>query len=201
MVRALLASMKEDKIPLPFVGGSLIPIGHPSKFLANVLYEARIREAHTFPYRGTVTLETTQRWLREKIVGDPSTILFRVCGPHTQLIGILGYTDCLGDKGFQIYDVLRLAHGSCPGIMTKAMRAALQWAYDTARAPTIWLVTKVDNEKAIRFYRRVGCVPEQEYPVIHAADGSYARLPDGDDQTPTGFLLRMRHVRNGGEHE
>lgn len=194
MIDRLLASMKAAETALPFDGGSLVPVGRLSESLVQVLYEGRAGAADTYPYRGKITLETTRRWATEKLIGDPGTIYFRVCDPRGALVGVLGYTDCLGDEGFQIYAVLRL-NGAHRGLMGKALRAALAWAYDVAGTTRIWLVTRAANTKAIRFYGGAGFVSETLYPIIHDATGAYARLADGDPRSPTDFLLTMRHVR------
>lgn len=101
-----------------------------------------------------VTYKGTERWVH-KLVNNPNKMLFFVI-KNNKLIGHVGY-DFIGSDFCQIGNVIR-GEGRSDGSMTKAVKMLIEMAYKMKKK-RIELSVLANNERAIKFYTRIGFMP------------------------------------------
>ena len=105
----------------------------------------------------TVTIERTEKWLDNLVIGRDDRLLFMIMTLDGQYIGHVGYSSFrYEDRTAEIDSILRGVQGVYPGIMTFAIRTLLQWGIDVLQLRNIELSTGIDNLRAQELYRRCG---------------------------------------------
>lgn len=104
-----------------------------------------------------ITVERTEKWLDNLIIGRDDRLLFMVKTLDGQYIGHVGYS-CFQyeTRTAEIDSILRGVKGACPGIMTFAIRTLLWWGKNVIMLRNIELSTDIDNDKSQALYRRCG---------------------------------------------
>jgi RimJ/RimL family protein N-acetyltransferase len=143
--------------PIPITGGSLVPVcrarAADERLIAAL---ARWRDANAFAYptRFPVTQEGTATWLRDRVLAVPERIMFLVHDAAARPIGHAGFA-LTDDAWLKLDNVMRGEDGT-PGIMTAAVKSLLGWAERTLGPAAVRLPVFAHNDRAIRFYRRIG---------------------------------------------
>ncbi len=104
-----------------------------------------------------ITLERTEKWLDNLVIGRDDRLLFMIKTLDGQYIGHVGYSSfCYETQTAEIDSILRGVKKVYPGIMTFAIRTLLWWGENVLMLQNIELSTDDDNESAQALYRRCG---------------------------------------------
>jgi perosamine synthetase len=185
-------------VPLSNGDGFLVPVcelhADDGQLIAK-LARWRAENYFAYPTQFPVTIEGTTSWLRSKLLDVEDRLLFLVLDKYGNAVGHLGYANAINDKGeMEIDNVVRGDKASTPGIMSSALRAALDWADEMIGPRLIDLRVFSDNEHAVEFYRRLGFVDDELIPLRKHDKGEsifYEVLSEGDRGQPDKHFLRM----------
>jgi len=116
--------------------------------------------------------EDAHRERYERLRADPARVLWRIDTLVGQPIGSLTLSDINGvhgraELGVMIGEKDRWARG----YGTDAIRLALRYAFDHLGLRKVYLITDVDNERAIRCYEKCGFVREGLLRAHRRRDG------------------------------
>lgn len=174
-------------IPFKNPDGYLLPVSKihiKDNGLIEKLSQWREENSFAYPTQFPITFEGTKNWLQGKLLDVPDRILFLVCNEFGETVGHLGFASCLNDqKIMEIDNVIRGDKKMSPGIMSAAMKALLIWAQKELSPSQIFLRVFEDNNKAIKYYEKMGFVKEKLIPLRKHTDGSmtlYKPLEEGD---------------------
>lgn len=149
-----------------------------------------------------ITVERTERWLDNLVIGRIDRLLFMVQLLDGTYIGHVGYSSFDFDtKTAEIDSILRGVKGVVPGIMTFALRTLLWWGKEVARIEHIELSTDTDNEKSQALYKRVGFVEKSRKALVKVIKEDEVRWDPADDpDMPNAerYSLVMKYV--GGQN-
>lgn len=147
-----------------------------------------------YPTRFTVTREGTAAWLRERVLAAPARHMFLIYDEADVLVGHAGVDHADGDTA-KLDNVIRGVPGRGPGIMSEAVAGIVSWAADGGLARRlIWLPVFAHNQRAIRFYRRLGFRDDGLHPltrVEHGGRTEYVPFDPGGAPAPDDHHLRM----------
>lgn len=125
--------------------------------LIGTLARWRAESSFAFPTQFPVSDAGTARWLRGAVLDVEDRILFLVCDRHGHPVGHLGFAAALaGERQMEIDNVVRGERDAQPGLMSVAMDAIVSWAHELFGPGEICLRVFEDNERAVRFYERLG---------------------------------------------
>lgn len=154
------------------------------------------KEATTFHNKFNVTFESTQHWLRKLLLDVPDRILFLVLNRYGYPIGHMGFANALNNMGMMEFDnVIRGVPGQDAGLMGAATKALLVWANGTFKPQGFYLRTLDDNERAMRFYSKLGFKMDGKQPLRRIeSNGEINHLPvaEGDTNPPDRYFTCMR---------
>ena len=112
---------------------------------------------HTFPVPFPVSRASTKSWLKDRILGNPGRILFLVRSHEEQLVGQMGFINCLNDAGSMwLANILRGEPQGGKGIMSRAIEGLLAWAQRHIQPKLTELDVLASNQWAIEFYEKIG---------------------------------------------
>lgn len=181
---------------IAIAGGSLVPVcpahADDERLVASL---ARWRESNAlaYPTRFPVTLTGTATWLRERVIAAPDRIMFLVHDAAARPIGHAGFA-LADDTSLKLDNVMRGEPGA-PGIMTTAVTSLLGWADRTLKPAAVRLPVFAHNDRAIRFYRRIGFRDAGVAPLRRLDRGDrveYVPLVDGAGPADAHHLIMVR---------
>ncbi|HEX6987709.1 MAG TPA: GNAT family N-acetyltransferase [Planctomycetaceae bacterium] len=150
----------------------------------------------TFPGTFRVTPEGTKRWLRTAVLDVPDRILFFALGRTGQVIGHLGFAHADDPlRRMELDNVIRGVAGVQPGLMTEATERLIDWAASMFSPAEFRLRVLDDNGHAIRFYSRLGFVPDGTEPLRRLESNGETRcvpVSPGDVAPPDRSYVCMR---------
>jgi RimJ/RimL family protein N-acetyltransferase len=163
--------------------------------LVAALAEWRERNMWVYPNQFQVTLAGTADWLRRLVLDAPDRVLFLVLDAARVPVGHLGFAQALNEaREMKVDNVMRGPRNCLPGVMSRALRAALQWAERTLGVRRFHLPVFRDNEHAIHFYRRLGFREDGLIPLRRHVEGariSFRSLAPDDHAAPDRYHLRL----------
>jgi perosamine synthetase len=192
-----VADLHARAIVLPEGRGLLVPVCElhaDDARLVATLSRWRADNAFAFPTQFPVTDDGTARWLRAGLLDVEDRVLFLVCDRHGHPVGHLGFANGLaGDRELEVDNVVRGETDAEPGLMTMAMESLLRWAHETLGPREVHLRVFDDNERAVRFYERLGFRADGTIPLRREErdDGAVAYVPGEPAER---FFLRMVHA-------
>lgn len=149
-----------------------------------------------------ITIERTERWLDNLIIGRRDRLLFMIQLVDGKYIGHMGYSWFNFDtKTAEIDSILRGVKDVAPGIMTFALRTLLWWGKEIAKIETIELSTGFDNDRAVALYKRVGFVEKEKRALVKVIKPDEVRWDFAEDpHMPDAerYCLIMKYV--GGQN-
>jgi perosamine synthetase len=184
-------------IRLPSGRGSLVPAAElhaDDERLIRLLAEWRERHSDAFPTQFPVTESGTARWLRGAVLDADDRLLFLVLDRHGYPVGHLGFANALGASGELEVDNVVRGGGGEPGLMSEAVRTLIHWAEGSLGPRSIHLRVFADNERAVRFYERLGFRHDATIPLRRRTEGDAVRFEErasGDDEPADREFLRM----------
>lgn len=185
-------------IPLKENQGYLVPVSDihsTDDKLIDQLAQWRIENSSIYPSQFKVTVEGTKQWLRKNLLDVEDKILFLILDSYGNRIGHLGFANGINDNyELELDNVVRGIYGSHFGIMSNAVISLLNWAQDILGCRQFSLRTFNDNQKAIKFYRKLNFKDEELIPLRrHEEVGSiyYRPLDIHDKAKPDKYFLRM----------
>ena len=149
-----------------------------------------------------ITVERTEKWLDNLIIGRDDRLLFMIKTLDGQYIGHVGYSSFnYDDRTAEIDSILRGVRGVCPGIMTFAIRSLLWWGINVIMLKNIELSTGIDNLRAQNLYRRCGFELKSKKALVKTVLKDEVRWdPAEDPDMPDAerYAVVMRYT--GGFH-
>lgn len=134
----------------------------------------RRRHADAFPTQFEVTDAATARWLRRNLLDVEDRILFLVFDRHGHPVGHLGFASALGgDRELELDNVVR-GEPAQPGLMSQSVSVLLSWAAEMFGAREVHLRVFDDNQRAVRFYERLGFAVRGTTPLHRVQESSGA---------------------------
>ncbi len=155
------------------------------------------REENSFAYptQFPVTFPGTKSWLQNQVLDNEGRILFLVLDKYGNAVGHLGFANCINNKlEMEIDNVVRGIGKVEPGIMANAMKAIMDWAQEIISPEIIYLRVFNDNERAVRFYSKLGFEKDGLIPLRRYEEGAkicYRELPHDDHNEPDKYFLKM----------
>jgi RimJ/RimL family protein N-acetyltransferase len=151
-----------------------------------------------------ITVERTEKWLDQQIVGREDRLLFMVRLLDGTYIGHVGYSSFrFEDRAAEIDAILRGVQGVCPGIMTFAIRTLLWWGTNILKLDQIELSVGDENARAQELYRRCGFVVKSKKALVKVIKQDEVRWdPAEDPDMPDAekYAVIMTYV-GGEQHE
>lgn len=150
-----------------------------------------------------VTIERTQKWLDNLVVGRDDRLLFLIMTLDGRYIGHVGYSSfCYEDRTAEIDSILRGVHGAYPGIMTFAVRTLLRWGIDVLKLRNIKLSTGIDNLRAQELYRRCGFVLKSRKALVKVVTQDEVRWdPAADPDIEDAERYAVVMIYDGGKSD
>ncbi len=125
----------------------------------------RKKHEQWFPAIFPVTLEGTEKWLRDKVVNEPDRILFMI-KVKNRYIGHIGLYRFNFQKRICEIDNIVRGVNLYPGIIEDAIRHMICWGRVEFGIKTYMLSTTSDNIRAIRLYRKLDFTEVKRTPMI-----------------------------------
>lgn len=176
--------------------GYLIPLSkcHTSdRDLLEKLSQWRNENVGVYPTQFVSTLESTQAWLKDRLLDAEGRILFLVVNNTGKVVGHIGFNGCINaEQSFEIDNVIKGEAEVPKGVFSQALNALLEWARKTINVNSFYLRVMKDNLHAIKFYEKNGFVFEKEIPLTKKISNgvvSYSDASSGD--TTDAFFLKL----------
>lgn len=177
----------------------VIPVLHAGEHIANLqvitksmlsddnvialLTKWRSEHQDAFPSQFTVTHAGTKNWGQKQLLDLPDRILFFLETLDGKPFAHLGLFRCnYQEKSCEIDNVVR-GENIIPGSMTDALRALIQWVYNTLQMKQILLQVFSDNQQAIALYKRCGFVEVRKKPLKKIIEQGVIKFVDIKDST------------------
>lgn len=129
-----------------------------------------------------ITVERTERWLDNFIIGRADRLLFMVQLLDGTYMGHVGYSSFdFGTRTAEVDSILRGVKNVVPGIMTFALQTLLWWGREVAKIENIELSTDFDNEKAQALYKRVGFTEKGRKALVKVVMTDEVRWDPAED--------------------
>lgn len=153
-----------------------------------------------------VTAEGTKKWLKEKILSSEKHILFIVEDHENHPVGHLGLCDMDFQKRICLFDnILRGDSNRFKGGMYDACFTLLNWCFHTLNMETVSLKVLVENDRAIKLYKKLGFKEIEKIPLmkrIEKGTTKWIPLEKGHSHKAERYLFMMSVSREGGyEHD
>ena len=155
--RELLCASKMGMVRLP-VGGPVrawLRLAGSDVADAARLTEWRNRFVTAFLTEFEATEERTVRWLMGKVASDETRILFMLDMPDGETVGYLGLAFIDWEAGRGEADAVVRGAEAPGGLMTAALRTALDWASGPLGLKKLGVRVRSDNP-ALAFYEKAG---------------------------------------------
>lgn len=150
---------------------------------------------YAYPSRFTVSEAGTRNWLRSQVIENPSRLLFLVVDNAGNALGHAGILLSERISEVEMDNILRGEQGH-PAAMFAAMQALEEFSYRELGVDSSMLRVLKSNERARRFYEKLGYEVESETPLkqVEADDGSVTLTPVDDDskEESADHFLAMR---------
>jgi perosamine synthetase len=191
-------------IVLPDRKGLLVPVcalHADDAALVTTLARWREQSSFAFPTQFPVSEAGTARWLSAGVLEVADRVLFLVCDRHGHPAGHLGFANALaGEREMEIDNVVR-GEDVEPGLMSAAMDALVAWAEEMFAPREIHLRVFEDNDRAVRFYERLGFIREGVTPLRREErdGGVVAYVPAADGPADRRFLRMAYAPDRSGE--
>lgn len=175
--------------------------------LIDILTEWRNTNVNIYPSRFVATRESTQRWLRDRLLATEDRMLFLIYDRFANLVGHIGYASCfseieLGKAVAEIDNVVRGVKGVQPGIMATAMNTLVRWAQEKLLVDEIFLRVLADNSHAVDFYRRNNFVEGSRIPLYFEKKDNETvlkQIEQGSGRKKEAEFIRMTYRPNADE--
>lgn len=141
------------------VDGYLIPLSRfhlQDEALVDLIKDARNANVHLYPTRFEATAASTGRWIEEAILGNDARLIFLVCDPKINPVGLAGFV-YKDDNEAELDSVQRLTE-SARGLMAKAITCIEKFAFRQFAIERLSVRVLASNDHARQFYRRLGYV-------------------------------------------
>ena len=121
-----------------------------------------------YPTVFAYNLENTARWIDRQVVANPERLLLLLRTPSGEPWGHLGLATFAWQPApsCELDAVMRGRADLVPGAMTFAVRALLDWTQRSLDIHRIGLRVFADNDRAIRFYERIGFERSRTIPLL-----------------------------------
>lgn len=150
-----------------------------------------------------VTVERTTRWFKERVIGAPDRLLFMI-KVHKDYIGHVGlYRFEFENNTCEIDNIVR-GEPEYPGIMEDAVRNMMKWGRDVLGLKGYSLKVLSNNERAIKFYRRLGFCEVGRIPLTYIKGDRGLELVealDTEDDKAERYYVLMRLSDNINKSE
>ncbi len=128
-----------------------------------------------------VTTERTTKWFKERVIDAPDRLLFliKIDGKYLGHIGLFRFD--FEKNTCEIDNIVR-GEPDYPGIMGNAVLHMMGWGKNVLGLRCYLLKVISDNERAIRFYNRLGFKEVSRIPLIQVEgnDGlEWVEIPEG----------------------
>lgn len=179
-------------------GGRLLPVGRghlADRDLIATLARWRTVNMQVYPTQFTVTIDGTEAWLRDRVLGVPDRVMFLVLAADGRRLGHCGFAEAFERGRLKLDNLVRGEPGGPAGVMAAAVSALLRWAQVNLGADTIYAPAATDNERVIRFLLRLGFRDEGELiPLRKVVNGDrveFVPRAPGDDRPPDRYQNRL----------
>lgn len=160
--------------------------------LVELLTRWRAEHQRAFASRFNVTIEGTQRWLRDRVIGDPARVLFLIRDAADLPVGHVGMIMHTSPRSSAEVDAVLRGERAVAGTMASALRAMENWARTELGMADIWLRVLASNRRALHFYDRLGYAETGRQPLVSVeCDGTTALVP-GQGPIADEFVTMVR---------
>lgn len=142
--------------------------------VVSLLARWRKNHEHWFPAKFMITFPGTQKWLYERVINVEDRLLF-LLKVHNHFIGHVGlFRFDYQTRECELDNIVR-GEEEYPGILGHAVMTMMEWGKTALMINRYTLQTASDNERALRFYNRLGFVETHRVPLVHIKrnDGWY----------------------------
>lgn len=130
-----------------------------------------------------ITIERTERWLDNLIIGRDDRLLFLIQMLDGEYVGHVGYSSFNYDNELaEIDSILRGNKNAYPGIMTYSIRTLLWWGKTVIKLKEIELSTEEDNPKSMALYKRCGFIIKKKKALIKVVKEDEVRWDPAEDE-------------------
>jgi RimJ/RimL family protein N-acetyltransferase len=130
-----------------------------------------------------ITVERTEKWLDNLIIGRPDRLLFMITLLDGTYVGHIGFSSFNYDTEMaEIDSVMRGVRDKVPGMMTFALRTMLWWGKNVAKIKHIELSTDLDNMKSQELYRRCGFIDKKRKALVKVVKEDEVRWDVAENQ-------------------
>lgn len=182
--------------------GTLVPICinfTSDTDLISVLTLWRNEFVKAYPTQFTATVESTSKWLVDRLLNVDHRMLFLVLDKHGKIVGHIGLANPTssqrGGRAIEIDNVVRGVQGVSRGLMGAALRTLCEWSKNKLFAEEVFLRVFADNEHAIKFYAFNNFEIEKRIPLKRVEGNGVISFLESNDQTDAEFLKMVWHPK------
>lgn len=210
LARIQRAKDEREVIEVPGAAGALPSTMQP---LTNTPEQVRLvadwreRAKEWYPTVFAYNLENTARWIDRQVVGNSERILFLLRTSEGEPWGHLGLATFRWEPeaSCELDAVMRGRSDLVPGGMTLAVERLLQWTHGELGIRVVQLRVFTDNERAIRFYERLGFHSSRTIPLVFEQGdpiSTWRECKEGEEPERHFLVMELysphvRHCRHG----
>ena len=187
----IINAYKKAGVPIALECGFKLRVPKFSDKEIKLLTGWRNKNCRVYPTQFSATPKSTKSWLRKLVMERQDRILFMIEAPDAEIIGHLGISNMdFKKKVCELDNVIRGIKNKYPGVMTRAVKAVLEFGFNCLAMDSFILRVFSENTKAIRFYRRCGFRIAKKIPLKRTKENNTIKYIEADKW----FLLRPDKV-------
>jgi RimJ/RimL family protein N-acetyltransferase len=139
-----------------------------------LLTEWRNRFVKSFLTEFEANESRTAEWLMKTVGPDDTRILFMVDDASGRTVGYMGLAFIDWEKMTGEADAIVRGEASAPGLMTRSLRALMDWALAQLGLKTLGVRVRSDN-RAVEFYQKLGFKEQRRVSLRRIDEGDFVR--------------------------
>ena len=136
----------------------LVPVSEVNQSnpdVINSFYKWRVKYANLFSNSNEISLESTQKWVKDSLLQNKDRILFLLVNKYGKEVAHLGLW-CKENGVIELDNLVKGADDLPKGLMSDSVKTLCAWAYEYLSIHELKLRVLESNTNAIEFYKKIG---------------------------------------------